>query len=133
MEPVIIVEQSSTTATVAIIAAIAAILAPVFTAIINNIHQSRMAKRELYIKRGIEVIEKYISSAGARTWTEFEKSSCLIFLHVPKKYWKNIEELNKILLSRDQDEDNSHIYEESAALLEIVSQDLSEYTKKIRK
>ncbi len=133
MEPVIIIEQSSTTATAAIIAAIAAILAPVITALINNIHQSRMAKREIYIKRSIEVIEKYISNAGNRSWSEFQEYSCLIFLHVPKEYWKNIEELNKKLLSRDINGDNSQIYKESVELLTKVSKDLSGYTEKIRK
>jgi hypothetical protein len=133
MEPVIIVEQNGTTATAAIIAAIAAILAPVITALINNIHLSRMAKREIYIKRSIEVIEKYVANVGAESWSEFQEYSCLIFLHVPKKYWKDIEELNRLLLSRDISGGNEHIYAKSSELLAKVSQALSEYTEEIRK
>lgn len=115
------------------IAAIAAIAAPSVTALINNIHQTRMYKRKMYTQHKIEVIESYIAACGERvfsiTYESYPRFCAEIFLYVPKCYWHDIEKLNEQVNKKFDERDNKL----SLSLLSKVSQELSLYLEKSRK
>ena len=82
----------------AIYAAIAAIIAPVLTALINNLHQYRMRKLEMVQDKKIQAIQEYAESCSSyiaqnhrAELSEYSKSYGKIFLYADKKHWKDIQ------------------------------------------
>lgn len=100
----------------------------------NNKLQERMLKREMYIKRQIDVIEKYLSSVGKvldhGSTTDFQETQGVIFLYVPKEYWEKIEKLNNHL------NNNAALVKQGKTtcynLLAELSQSLTEYMQSIK-
>ena len=52
------------TITLAFLVSLVAFISPIVTTILNNLHQSKIKKQELFVKRKIEAIENYLSSVG---------------------------------------------------------------------
>ena len=93
--------ENTTTIIVAMVAAISAILAPILTALLNNRHQYKIRKLELLQAERIKAIQdflsacsNYITSYTKPTKDEYYRRYGEIFLHVNKKHWKSIEDLN---------------------------------------
>lgn len=92
------------TVIVALIAAISAIIAPTITAIVNNIHQSRMRKIELYEEKRISAINDYVALVSRFLQnTTYDNASDMgnamnaIFLYAPQHTWDDIKELNHLV------------------------------------
>lgn len=114
--------------------AIAAIIAPVLTTVFNNIHQSKMLKRKMYIQHSIEMIDAYLTAVGGYlrfgNYEEVAELSGRIYLYVPKEYWNDINELNNFIFNQPSQKRD---IDTGLPLLTKVSQNLAEYTSKLRK
>lgn len=96
------------TVIVAMVTAFSAIIAPVLTAIINNRHNFRVKKMELYQTRKINAIEKYLQTTGLflssdKSSDNYSYNKCLgeIYLYAPKSVWHLIDELDAQIKSRN--------------------------------
>ena len=85
------------TVIVALLAAISAIIAPAITSIINNRHALKVIKIEKFIASRINIIEKYVSTAGQlishpshESRLEFGNYCSQIYLYVPYTYWEDL-------------------------------------------
>ena len=111
------------------IAAISAILAPVLTAIINNIYNALMERRKILKKHNLDIIDNYISGVGLKlrneSYREFAEFQGKIFLSVPQKYWSEIELLNEFV--------NTHKKDEATLQLVKVSRLLAKYYRSLQK
>ena len=92
----------------AIFAAIAAIIAPVLTAFINNRHQYKMRKLELYQNERIQSIQDYTSSCSnyienpyAPEQSEYLRAYGKIFLYARRKHWPAIESVHSDIMRKD--------------------------------
>jgi len=91
-------------ATAAWIALAVAIISPIITTIITNSHQSKLKRLEIVEKRGLEIIESYVSNAARATRTfgvseNYRYSYYQIFLFAPKSIHNEIEELNSLIIT----------------------------------
>lgn len=89
-------------ATAAWIALAVAIISPIITTIISNCHQSEMKRLEIMEKRGLDIIENYISITSKEILTTgisetYQKSYAQIFLYAPKSIHTELEELNALI------------------------------------
>ena len=121
-------------------------LSPVLTVIVtavsqviitklNNRHQERISKREMFVRRQIEVIEKYLASVGKAldhdNVTDFRESRGTIFLYTPKETWDDIQRLNSLLSTSARYDEP--VASECYVLLEKISQSLTDYMKSIKR
>lgn len=121
-------------------------LSPVLTVIVtavsqviitklNNRHQERISKREMFVRRQIEVIEKYLASVGKAldhdNVTDFREARGTIFLYTPKETWDDIRRLNSLLSTRARYDEP--VTSECYMLLEKISQSLTDYMKSIKR
>ena len=121
-------------------------LSPVLTVIVtavsqviitklNNRHQERISKREMFVRRQIEVIEKYLASVGKAldhdNVTDFRESRGTIFLYTPKETWDDIRRLNSLLSTSARYDEP--VASECYVLLEKISQSLTDYMKSIKR
>lgn len=121
-------------------------LSPVLTVIVtavsqviitklNNRHQERISKREMFVRRQIEVIEKYLASVGKAldhdNVTDFRESRGIIFLYTPKETWNDIRRLNSLLSTSARYDEP--VASECYVLLEKISQSLTDYMKSIKR
>lgn len=121
-------------------------LSPVLTVIVtavsqviitklNNRHQERISKREMFVRRQIEVIEKYLASVGKAldhdNVTDFRESRGTIFLYTPKETWDDIRRLNSLLSTSARYDEP--VASECYMLLEKISQSLTDYMKSIKR
>ena len=121
-------------------------LSPVLTVIVtavsqviitklNNRHQERISKREMFVRRQIEVIEKYLASVGKAldhdNFTDFRESRGTIFLYTPKETWDDIRRLNSLLSTSARYDEP--VASECYVLLEKISQSLTDYMKSIKR
>lgn len=97
--------------TVAVVTAISAVLSPILTAIINNIHATRMRKMELFTSKRISVINQFVADVGeylaAANYDEeeedrFSASLCAVFLYAPKSIWQDLDAFIVLLRSGDK-------------------------------
>ncbi len=97
--------------TVAVVTAISAVLSPILTAIINNIHATRMRKMELFTSKRISVINQFVADVGeclaAVNYDEeeedrFSASLCAVFLYAPKSIWQDLDTFIVLLRSGDK-------------------------------
>ena len=77
------------------------VLSQFIIVVINNRHQERISKREMFVRRQIEAVEKYLASVGKAldhdNVTDFRESRGTIFLYTPKETWDDIRRLNSLL------------------------------------
>ena len=121
-------------------------LSPVLTVIVtavsqviitklNNRHQERISKREMFVRRQIEVIEKYLASVGKAldhdNVTDFREARGTIFLYTTKETWDDIRRLNSLLSTRARYDEP--VTSECYMLLEKISQSLTDYMKSIKR
>ena len=116
------------------VVAIAAIISPIITTVVNNFVQTKIFKQKMYTKHSIDTIDAYIAAAGSYlrfgSYGEIAELSGKIYLHVPEKYWNDIEELNRFIFAQPS---NARDIETGLALVTKISRELSEYTSKLRK
>ncbi len=121
------------TVIVALITALAAIIAPVFTAFINNLHEQKMKRIEMYEAKRIEVIneyvsraEKYIENIGDLCMLDkFQQYKNQAYLYMPKSLWQNIDELHHAIDTNDQ--------ESAKTWINVISKSLSDYIFEVQK
>lgn len=119
------------TVIIACITASAAIVAPVITALINNMYQLKMKQLEIYEEKRIEVINRYVSAVSSYV-TKASSSSendlfvimNSVFLYAPPKVWKDISNLNSLI--------NNHNLVKAKELLPKVTQKLSPSVFKLK-
>ena len=82
------------------ITALAAILSPQITALINNRHQIKLKKMEMYEAKRIEVINSFIAGVSKYLYSPYPDSEqqmgeviSSVFLYAPKSTWSKIDEL----------------------------------------
>lgn len=92
----------------AIYAALAAIVAPVLTALINNRHQYRMRKLEIFQDERIRAIGSYAESCSnyidnpyATEKSEYLRAYGKVFLYTKRKQWPAIESVHADIMSND--------------------------------
>ena len=92
------------TVIVALIAAISAIIAPIITAFINNYHQLKIRKMELYEQKRIEAINKYADAINSylndvcgQSEINFAKYKHTIYLYAPHSAWGMIDKINNLI------------------------------------
>lgn len=92
----------------AIYAAIAAIVAPVLTALLNNHHQYRMRKLDIFQDERIKSIQaytescsNYIENSYAQEKSEYLKAYGRIFLYTRRKHWPEIESVHSDIMRED--------------------------------
>ncbi|GEM_PF-2387199 len=109
-------------ATAAWIALLVAIVSPIVTAIINNHHQIKLKKMELYDQRKIEVIVSYLQAATEASYMDgvpdnFAKYSALVLVYAPKELHQKIIQLNNALKGRGFNPEVSDLLYEVAIAL----------------
>lgn len=109
-------------ATAAWVALVVAIVSPIATAVINNRHQIKMKKLELFQQRKIETIESYLRAASNASYTigvpdDFAECGALVLLYAPQDLHEKIIQLNKALEGTGfNSETSSLLYDVAAAL-----------------
>ncbi|MBS7175892.1 hypothetical protein [Massiliimalia timonensis] len=95
------------TITLAFLVSLIAFISPIATTILNNRHQAKMKKEEMFIKRKLEVIENYLSNVGKtlgdsrHNLVDLGTYAGEIFLYTPTEFWEDIEELNRLIFAHE--------------------------------
>jgi len=96
---------------------------------LNNLHQSKIKKQELFVKRKIEAIENYLSSVGKfignSNWDTLEDFGVYageVYLYTPSEFWDSIEELNELIFNKDFKQARPKFHELSKQLSHYISQ-----------
>ena len=95
------------TITLAFLVSLIAFISPIATTILNNRHQAKMKKEEMFIKRKLEVIENYLSNVGKtlgdsrHNLVDLGTYAGVIFLYTPTEFWEDIEELNRLIFAHE--------------------------------
>ena len=115
----------------ACITTVSAIAAPIITALINNRFQLKLKQLEIYEKKRIEVINRYVSSVSSYVTKPSSSSEDdlfvimnSVFLYAPPKVWKDISNLNSLI--------NNHNLVKAKELLPKVTQKLSPSVFKLK-
>lgn len=111
------------------------VLSQFIIVVINNRHQERISKREMFVRRQIEAVEKYLASVGKAldhdNVTDFRESRGTIFLYTPKETWDDIRRLNSLLSTGARYDEP--VAAECYVLLEKISQSLTDYLNSIKR
>lgn len=104
-----------------------AVLAPAFTAIINNRYQLKMQKTNFKINKLTETCEKFLKLAseqinGAHNSLEFEEASGKLFLYIPSEYHGQLENFINSVNNKTDDVHFKYI-EISKLLSEFLEKD----------
>lgn len=117
------------TITLAFLVSLVAFISPIVTTILNNLHQSKIKKQELFVKRKIEAIENYLSSVGKfignSNWDTLEDFGVYageVYLYTPSEFWDSIEELNELIFNKDFKQARPKFHELSKQLSHYISQ-----------
>lgn len=112
------------------------VLSQFIIVVINNRHQERISKREMFVRRQIEAVEKYLASVGKALVTimlPISENSARYHIHhiLRKKTW---DDIRREFCSSVQ----AHRYDEPVAaecymLLEKISQSLTDYLNSIKR
>ncbi len=115
----------------ACITTVSAIAAPIITALINNRFQLKLKQLEIYEKKRIEVINRYVSAVSSYVTKPSSSSEDdlfvimnSVFLYAPPKVWKDISNLNSLI--------NNHNLVKAKELLPKVTQKLSPSVFKLK-
>lgn len=113
---------------------IVAIVSPVLVTILNNRHNTKLKNLELkyekyisYYQKQETVFNKFINYASKRLEANYQSERveyihCYneLFLYTPEKYWKDFEELNNLIISREKDDATEKLSSVSKTLGEIL-------------
>lgn len=120
--------ENEFTVIAALIAAVAAIVAPVFTAIINNHYQYKIRKLELTQKQKIEVIQRYAASCSnymvacnAKARDEYYQSYGEVFLYTDKRSWSVIESIHNDI----EKQNYASASEKLGKVIQLLSSDIN--------
>lgn len=105
---------------ISIATAVSTAIVPVVLAYVNNRHEIKVKKIDLYDIRRADAISAYIRSAGAyvqnprsETAAEYGRAYGEIFLYVPESLWGQISALNEKIVAKCQTPD---VYAELSAV-----------------
>lgn len=91
-----------------IVALVSSVLSPVLVAFVNLINEHAVFRRKFHFEHKVEVIERYISSAGEAIFSRSEDSRAAfgrvcgeIYLYLPSGYWKMADELRNAIRDCD--------------------------------
>lgn len=89
------------TINLALLITLCSLVLPTLTTIANNRHQIKMRKLDFTLDKKFSVIEAYIESVGnclelcsRVNLSQYNKAKGMLYLHVPKKLHKQINELD---------------------------------------
>lgn len=89
------------TVSFALLLTLCSIVLPTITTILNNRHQIKMREMDFNLDKKFSVIETYIESVGnclelcsRVNLSQYNKSKGMLYLYVPKKLYKQINELD---------------------------------------
>lgn len=113
---------------------IVAIISPVLVTILNNLHNTKIKNLELkyekyisYYQKQEDVFNKFIDYASKQLEANYQSERveyihCYneLFLYTPEKYWKDFEELNRLIISRNKDDATKKLSSVSKTLGEIL-------------
>lgn len=109
--------------TAAWIALAVSILSPMLTSIINNHHQVKMKRIEIFVTSKMKIIEEYLSSAGhviyyrAQDGSEsYSTAIGKIYSAAPKSLWGKISDLDELIYSGNWEEAHTKFLEISQGL-----------------
>ena len=115
------------TVIVSSITALAAVLSPLITSHLNNKHQLKMRKLELYEAKRIKTINEFVSGVSKYLYSPYAESELQmgevissVFLYAPESTWSKITELINAVNS-DQDK-------KAKVLLAEIAKELSPST-----
>ena len=115
------------------IALIVAIISPVITAIITNIHQTKLKRLTIYEQKGLDAMECYLTVTSHEITTtgvsdEYKKMHIKVLLYAPEKSLSDIENLHKLIVQTPLRAFPDK--EKCGSLLVTISRDFSELIKK---
>lgn len=89
------------TVSFALLLTLCSIVLPTITTILNNRHQIKMREMDFNFDKKFSVVEAYIESAGnclelcsRANLSQYNKAKGMLYLYVPKKLCKQINELD---------------------------------------
>lgn len=115
---------------------VVAIISPVLVTVLNNLHGTKLKKLELkcekyisYYQKQETVFSKFIDYASKQLEANYQSERveyihCYneLFLYTPEKYWKDFEELNRLIISRSKDGATQKLSSVSKTLGEILQE-----------
>lgn len=95
-----------------ILAVAIAVIAPIVTALINNIFQLKIEKQNFNQSKKLEAIEKFLKASSDSMYDyvhmDFRSSAAKIYLYLPKKYWKDLDEFIFLVHTRSDEAKNKY-------------------------
>lgn len=89
------------TVSFALLLTLCSIVLPTITTILNNRHQIKMCEMDFNFDKKFSVVEAYIESVGnclelcsRANLSQYNKAKGMLYLYVPKKLYKQINELD---------------------------------------
>lgn len=122
---------------------IVAILSPVLVTIMNNLHNTKIRKLELgyekqlsYYQKQASIFNEFIKFSSKQIESNYQSERIEymhfyneLFLYTPENYWKDFEELNALIVSRNKHEATQKLSSISKMLGKILQESDQSFPK----
>lgn len=115
---------------------IVAIISPVIVTILNNYHNSKIRKLELYYQKQLSYYQKqesvfssFLESASKQVVADYQSEKVeymryynQLFLYTPEEYWEQFKKLNESVVNRNKGESEKLLFSTAVSLGKILQE-----------